>query len=336
MARKALNILILTDLSLPPPPDQNFTSLLELEEWDGEKRLVKTLQNLGHQVRVFGIHDKIEPFLQEIEKSKPDLVFNQCEAIRRDRRQEPNIAALLSLLGIRYTGCGPASLQLCKDKGLTKKILAFHDVRVPQFQISRINQPLKVLREFPYPAFIKPLSLDASEGIAQISFCENEKDTLERVRFIHQSLGADAIVEEFISGREISIGVMGLKKMRLLPPMELFFRQVPASEPKFATYKAKWDESYRKRWGIKSGPARNLAPQTLKQMNDACLEIVQLFDIKGYARIDFRVTETGEPVFIEANPNPSLHWDDDFAISADKAGIGYPELIEEIVELGLG
>lgn len=331
MGKRSLKVLLLSDLSVPPPEDHDFSKFFGTEEWKSEAQLARTLKSLGHEVRAFGIQDTIEPLVDELRKTKPDLVFNLCEAVRDDRSHEPNVVSLLELMGVPYTGAGSVALQICKDKALTKKILAFHQIRVPLFTLSRVNSPLKNLKNFPYPAFIKPLDLEASEGIAQYSFSEDEKGTLERVKYIHEHFGIDAIIEEYIEGREITVGVLGNKKIRILPAREMCFGEMRADEPRFVTYKAKWDENYRKRWGIHSRPARNISSALEKKINEITRDIYDLFRIKGYARIDFRLTPNGELVFIEANPNPSISKDDDFVLSAEKAGLSYEDLIEQII-----
>jgi len=333
MAKNALKILVLSDLSVQPPEDHDFSTFFGGEEWKAESQLIRTLRSLGHEVRPFGIFDSVEPLLEELRTRKPDLVFNLCEAVHEDRHQEPNVVSLLELLKIPYTGAPSRALQLCKDKGLTKKILAFHDIRVPQFTVSKRSQPIRTLGEFRYPALVKPLNLEASEGIAQISLCENEKDTLERARFIHNSLETDAIIEEYIEGRELYVSLLGSnKKVKVFPSRELTFGENTEDSPKFATYKAKWDDAYRKRWGIKTRTARGLPTGIVEKLEAVSRDIYDLLQIGGYARLDFRLMADGTLVFIEANPNPSLDREDDFALSAEKGGLPYDELVQQIVQ----
>ena len=336
MAKDPLKILLLFDLGQAPPENQDYTEILKTEkDWEGEAKLVRALKNLGYEVRMFGLFDSIVPLFDVIHSYKPDLVFNQCEALRTDRNHEPHIVGLLQMLNVKYTGADPVALQICKDKGLTKKILSYHRIRIPQFAISKKTSPIRKLRKFSYPAFSKPLMLEGSVGISQVSFTENEKDTIDRVRFIHESLETDAIVEEYIEGRELYVGIIGNDRLKVFPPRELSFSEVPEGEPKFATFKAKWDDNYRKKWGIKSGPAKNLAPSLEKKISEVCKKIYKLCEIRGYARIDLRLTAKDEIVFIEANPNPSIAWDEDFALAAKEAGLDYEALIDQIIHLAL-
>lgn len=328
-------ILLLLDVLQDPPASQDFGEILKQEDWKPEARLIKALTSLGHEVKPFGLFNDIRPLFEEIQTNRPDLVFNQCEAFNGDRDNEPNIPALLELLNVKYTGASAHALSVCKDKALTKKILSYHRIRVPRFVVSKKSRPIRKLHGFKYPAFTKPLNLESSEGIAQMSFTENEKDTLDRVKFLHESLKCDVIIEEYIEGREIYVGILGNEKLKILPPRELFFREVPEGEPKFATFKAKWDDNYRKKWGIKSGAARAFLPKTEKNLFETCRKIYKLFNIKGFARIDLRLTEAGEVVFIEANPNPSIAFDEDFALAAEKADMPYEMLLAQILSLAI-
>ncbi|MFQ5878295.1 MAG: hypothetical protein ACE5JH_11540 [Acidobacteriota bacterium] len=332
-AQRRLNILVVFDLGIPPPADHDYERYLKDDSFETEHCVIRSLRGMGHQVRPFGVYDDIHGLIREIRERPPDLAFNLCEAFNKDRDQEPNIVGLFELMNVRYTGAGPTALRICKDKGLTKKILSYHRILIPRFVISRKARPIKRLRRFSYPAFIKPLGLEASEGIAQMSFADDERGCLDRVRFIHESLKVDAIVEEYIDGREIYVGILGNHHLQVLPPRELFFGQVPEGEPKFATFRAKWDENYRRRWGIKSGPAEEIPERTLRKMAEICKKVYRLFEIKGYARIDLRLNSRGEVVFLEANPNPSLSLYEDFALAAKRASVEYDDLIRRIVVL---
>src|SRR6202043_834060 len=172
-------------------------------------------------------------------------------------------------------------------------------------------------------------------GISQASFVESDEELRERVAFIHEKHNADAIAEEYIEGRELYLSLMGNTRLNVFPIRELVFREVPPNEPKIATYKAKWDEEYRKRWGLQNQFPEGLEPALIAQIEETCKRIYRLLTIEGYARIDLRLTAANEIYFIEANPNPILAADEDFALSADKAGLPYPQLIDRIIRHGM-
>src|SRR5213075_3387363 len=157
----------------------------------------------------------------------------------------------------------------------------------------------------------------------------------ERVAFVHEKYASDAIAEEYIEGRELYVGLMGNVRLTVFPIREMVFREVPPDEPKIATYKAKWDEEYRKRWGLENHFAEDLDPALLTSIQEKCKEIYRLLTVDGYARIDLRLTPENKLYFIEANPNPILAGDEDFALAAQKISLTYPQLIERILRLGL-
>jgi D-alanine-D-alanine ligase len=179
------------------------------------------------------------------------------------------------------------------------------------------------------------LKEEASLGISQASFVETDEQFKERVQFIHEKFDSDAIAEEYIEGRELYVSTLGNHRLQVLPIRELIFKEVPPDEPKIATYRAKWDEEYRKRWGLQNQFAEALDPALVKSIEQTCKRIYHLLTIDGYARVDLRVTANNEVYFIEANPNPILAADEDFAQSALKANLSYPQLIDRIVRLGL-
>jgi D-alanine-D-alanine ligase len=295
--------------------------------------VITALRKLGHEVDTMALYDDVPAIVEKLRGGSPDVVFNLCESFFNDRVHEPNIPALLELLRVPYTGAGPDSLLLCKDKELAKTLLVYHRIRVPRSIVSRKRTPRRSLRGFCFPAFVKPLGQESSEGIAKASFGRNEKDTIERTRFLHASLGCDVVIEEYIEGRELYVSVLGNRTVTVLPTRELFFDDVPETEPRFATSKAKWDGEYRARWGIRNGPAAPLPAEIERRMPGFARQVISLLKIKGAARLDLRLTPAGELVFIEANPNPSLARGDDFARSAATAGMNYETLIQRILDL---
>jgi D-alanine-D-alanine ligase len=329
-----MKVLVVFDLPRPVDPDQAFTlkALREQEDRPTEADVMSALSKLGHQVETLPVYDSALAVVQKVQDCAPDVVFNLCESFFNDRSNEPNIPALLELLRVPYTGAGADSLLLCKDKELAKTVLVYHRIRVPRFVVSRRRRPRRSLRRFDYPAFVKPLGEESSDGIAKASFGRNEKDTIERTLFLHQKLGCDVMIEEYVEGRELYVSVLGNRNVTVLPPRELFFGELPENEPRFATARAKWDDAYRARWGIRNGSAAELPPAVEKKLSDFARRVYSLLRIRGTGRLDLRLTPAGELVFIEANPNPSLARGDDFARSAAAAGIDYETLIQRILD----
>src|SRR5882724_5239862 len=251
-----MKILVLFDVARRTDPQETFSAeSLKQEQKPTEADVLQCLQRLGHQVETLAAFDNVTSIVEKLTAYAPDVVFNLTESFYHDRSHEPNIPALLDLMKVRYTGSGPEALLLCKDKALAKKVLAYHRVRLPRFVVSHRSRPLRRLRRFAYPAFVKPVSEESSDGISQASFVRVEEEAIERARFIHQKFNSDALIEEYIEGRELYLSVLGNNRLTVFPPREILFGQVPEDAPKFATFHAKWNDAYRKKWGIKNASA---------------------------------------------------------------------------------
>ena len=328
-----MKILILFDLHRAPKEDEEFSpnTLRKDEGKPTEADVLECLQRIGHETETLAVFDNVVAIVEKLAAFKPDVVFNLTESFHASRSHEPNIPALLELLKVRYTGAGPDALLLCKDKSLAKKLLSYHRVRVARFVMSPAHRPLKSIKKFVYPAFVKPVGEESSDGIAQASFARDEGEALERVKFLHERFEGDVLIEEYIEGRELYVSVMGNKRLTVLPPRELFFEKLPDDAPKFATQKAKWDDAYRKKWGIKNGPAAELPAGLEDHLKQLARKVYRVLKIEGFGRVDVRLTPQGDVFVIEANPNPSLAQDEDFAQAALSAGVDYDALITEIL-----
>jgi len=330
-----MKILVLFDLARPTSPGESFSQRV-LREDEGkvtEADVLLCLRRLGHDVETLAVFDNVMDIVARLDQFAPDVVFNLCESFRDDRSNEPNIPALLELMKVRYTGSGPDALMLCKNKALAKKLLAFHRVRVARFVVSHRQRPLRKLGRFSYPAFVKPVGQESSDGISKASFARNETEALERAHFVHEKIGTDALIEEYIDGRELTVGVLGSRRLSVLPPWEIFFGETPEDDaPRFATSKAKWDDAYRKKWGIRNGPAAPLPTGVPARLGRIVRRVHQILTIRGLGRIDVRLTPDDEVVVIEANPNPSLARDEDVAMAAASTGIDYDTLIKRILD----
>ena len=329
-----MKVLVLFDVAYRAAPAETFSpqELKDEEDKPTEADVLACLQRLGHEVDTLAVFDDVVCIVEKLKNFAPEVVFNLTESFHSNRANEPNIPALLELMRVKYTGARPDGLMLCKDKALAKKVLAYHRVRVPHFVISTEQRPLKRLRRFVYPAFVKPVGEESSDGIAKASFAKSEEEALERARFIQEKFHCDALIEEYIDGRELYLSVMGNRKLTVLPPREIFFHDVPEDTPKFATFKAKWDDTYRKKWGIQNGPATELPAGVDEKLARLARKVYRVLKIRGFGRVDVRLTPAGEVVVIEANPNPSLACEDDFAQSAAAGGLPYDALIQKILD----
>jgi D-alanine-D-alanine ligase len=333
--KRSLKVLALFDAIAPTTLDQDLSAELQTADWKTEANVIEALATLGHTVRHLAIFDDLDLLRQKLAAFSPDVIFNLADQFRNNRAFDQNIVSVLEMLGVPFTGCGSSGLMLCKHKGISKKILAYHRIHVPDFVMIRRGARIARPRHLKFPILVKPLKEEASLGISQASFVGTDEQFRERVLFIHEKYDGDVIAEEYIEGRELYVSILGNQRPSVFPIRELVFREVPPDEPKIATFRAKWDEEYRRRWGLENRFAEGLEPALVNHIERTCKRIYHLLTIDGYARIDLRLTAKGEVYFIEANPNPILAADEDFALSAGKAGMGYPQLIERITRLGV-
>jgi D-alanine-D-alanine ligase len=333
--KKKLKVLVLFDGTRPTKIDEDLSKEMKHEDWKTEANVMAALGALGHTAEHLAIFDDLDLVRQKLESFAPDVLFNLVEQFKNNPGFDQNIVSLLEMQGVPFTGCGSAGLVLCKHKGISKKILSYHHIDVPNFVVIPRGQRIARLKRPKFPILVKPVKEEASYGISQASFVESDEDLRERVAFIHEKYESDVIAEEYIEGRELYVSLMGNVRLNVFPIRELVFSEVPPNEPKIATYKAKWDEEYRKRWGLKNQPADGLNRECVAEIVQTCKHIYRLLTIDGYARIDLRLTADNKLYFIEANPNPHLAQDEDFAQSAEKAGLKYPQLIDVITRLGM-
>jgi D-alanine-D-alanine ligase len=271
----------------------------------------------------------------EISEWKPHIVFNLLEEFQGFGSFDQYIVGYLELLGARYTGCNPRGLVLGRDKALAKKVLFYHRIRLPHFAVFPRGRKVHPPSKLQFPLMVKCLAEHASLGISQASVVDNQDKLVERVNFLHSRLDSDALVEEFIEGREIYVCLLGNRRLQVLPIWELVFENLPAGSAAIATAQIKHNPDAQEKWGIFQQPAQNLPPSLVAQIIRTSKRIYRLLELDGYARLDYRLTASGELYFLEANSNPEIAEREEFASAARAAGISYPQLLQRIVNLGL-
>lgn len=329
--------MVLVHEDLVPPDSLRGLDEKQVSPFKTEYDVCTGLQQLGHEVYVLGLRDELRPLRQAIRDFEPDLAFNLVEEFRGEPLWDYAVVSYLELMGVAVTGCRPRGLILARDKALSKKILHYHRIPVPQFAVfpqgrTRPRPPAKI----EFPRIVKSLVDDASFGISQASIVHSHEKLIERVRFIHEKMHSDAIAEQFIEGREIYVSVLGNDRLRVLPLVELDMSQLPDDAARIATERVKFDLAYQDKHEIKIGEPSDLPEATQKRLEKISKRIYRLLDMRGYARIDFRIDEEGRPWFLEANPNPDIAQDEEFASAARRAGIEYNELLRRIVKLAQG
>jgi D-alanine-D-alanine ligase len=331
--RKMRTLVVMHETLVPPESLEGHTEK-EIEEWRTEYDVTTTLRKSGHDVRCIGVLDSLTELRSAIADWKPDVVFNLLEEFNGIVTYDQHVVAFLELMRQPYTGCNPRGLLLSRDKSLCKQLLTFHRIPTPQFAIFPRGARIHVPRKLKFPLFVKSTVEDASLGIAQASVVEDAAKLKERIEFVHEQVGSDALVEEFIEGRELYVGVLGNDRLTRLPVWEMVFGSMPESLAAIATRKVKWDKRYQAKYGITTRAAEDLPPAVLASLDKLSRRIYRALGLSGYARMDFRVKPDGQVYVLEANANPNLEAAEDFAESARAAGVSYEELLEKIMGLG--
>jgi len=320
-----MNIAVLhTKDALEPPIDP------VLDQLDA------ALKENGHETRRIMVDDTVEPLVAALRRNPPELVINIAESFAGKSALESNVAALLNLMKLRYTGSSPAGLIMAGDKTLTKKILSFHGILTAKFAtVYRGN--VDWAGDIAFPLILKPPQEDASLGITQKSIVHDVKELLEMISSLQTEYQSPVLAEEFIDGREFYVGVLGNSNVQALPIIELDFSKFPKDLPKIASWAAKWgddgDEKGAEFAGTESVFPTDLSEELTDRIKKVAIDAFQALRLRDYARVDLRVTDAGKIYVIEVNPNCYLEQKSEFATAAKKEGIEYPALINRIIEL---
>jgi D-alanine-D-alanine ligase len=333
MSRKSLRVLVLVHETLVPPETLEGYTPQQIDEWRTEYDVMSSLRAMGHEVRVLGLGDNLAELRAAIMDWKPDIAFNLLEEFQGIVTYDQYVVAFLELMRQPYTGCNPRGMMISRDKVLSKQILAYHRIATARFALLPRKRRYVQPRRLKFPLFVKSATEDASLGISQASIVYDGQKLRERVEFIHEHTNSDALVEEFIEGRELYIGVMGNERLTTLPVWELNFGALP-DVMSIATRKVKWDRKYQQKHGIDTGPARDMTTSLNMRLAVLARRIYRALSLSGYARIDLRLKPDGSLYVLEANANPNLAETEDFAMSALSSGLGYDAVLGRILQYG--
>jgi D-alanine-D-alanine ligase len=328
-------ILVLVHETLVPPESSKGYTEQQVDEWRTEYDVTHSLRRSGHDVRVLGMGDNLADLRSAITDWKPDIAFNLLEEFQGIVTYDQYVVAFLELMRQPYTGCNPRGMMISRDKALSKQILSYHRIPTARFVLLPRNRRYREPRRLKFPLFVKSATEDASLGISQASIVHDGAKLRERVEFIHEQTHSDALVEEYIEGREIYIGVLGNERLTTFALWEMNFGTLPDVMAGIATRKVKWDRKYQLKHGIGTGPAQNLPDGLASRMAQLAKRIYRVLNLSGYARIDMRLTPDGQIVVLEANANPNLARTEDFATSAESSGVAYERALERIMSSGL-
>jgi D-alanine-D-alanine ligase len=332
---KKLRVLVLMHPDHVPPDSLDGLSPQEALALKAEYDIVQVLRKLGHEARALGVQDEFLPIRDAVEEFKPHVVFNLLEEFHHNVLFDQNVVSLLELLRVPYTGCNPRGLVLARSKSLSKKLLAYHRIPIPDFLVVPKGHRTKRPRNLEFPLIVKSLMEHASYGISQASKVEDDERLAERVKFVHESIGTDAIAERYIAGREIYVGVLGNDRLVALPPIELVFENMPANAALIATAKVKHDVAYQAKRGIALKAVEGLEQEVMDRIARLAKRIYKTLELDGYARIDFRLSADNVPYFLDANPNPDISDGEELASAAAMVGLGFGDLFSKILGFAL-
>ena len=331
---KKLRTLVLVHATLVPPDSLVGATEKEIDEWRTEYDVITHLKAAGHDVLPLGLSDSLSELRRGIIDWKPDIVFNLLEEFDGIGTYDQHVVAFLELMRQPYTGCNPRGMLLSRDKVLSKQLLSYHRIPTPQFMVFPRGKRPRISNKLRFPMFVKSSTDDASLGIAHASVVADEKQLTERIAFIHGQTHSDALVEEYIEGRELYVGVIGNDRLKVLPVWEMTFGSLPESLPAIATRKVKWDRRYQEKYGITTAAAADLPEGTMARLEQLSKRIFRALHLTGYTRMDFRLRGDGTLYVLEANANPNISMAEDFAQSALTAGMRYRDVLNRILQLG--
>lgn len=330
-----LRVLVLVRTGHVPPESLSGVSEKELNAWKAEFDVCDTLRSIGHEVLPLGVYDDLAPIRNALAEFQPHITFMLLEEFHGVVTYDFAIISYLELMQQPYTGCNPRGLLLSKDKALSKKILTYHRIPTPRFAVFPVGRTAHRPKKLEFPLFVKAVTEDASYGISQASIVHNDEQLIERVAFVHEHANDDAIAEQYIEGREIYLGVLGNQRLQTFPPWEMNFGQMPPDVARIATSQVKWNRKYQEKHGITTHEADDLNEEQVAKISKVCKRVYRALNMSGYARMDLRLTDSGDVYVLEANANPNIEYGEDFSESAEKIGIDYETLLQKILNLGL-
>lgn len=290
----------------------------------------QALEQRGYSARLVPLGPDLAAFISEMQHLAPALAFNLCEGFWGESRQEMNVASLFELMRIPYTGATPLCLGLSQDKARTKDLLVRYHLPTPKYTVARPGQHVLRTHDMGFPLIVKPRAEDASLGITADSVVTSDKALRARVHFIHDVYRQDALIEEFIEGRELNVAVLGDKRFEVLPISEIVFEQGLVRP--IVSYDGKWLENSQEFAGT-----RPVCPAPLKSkedilIRDVALRACKILECRDYARVDIRLRD-GVPYILEVNANPDISQNAGLARAARSGGLTYPALIERILDM---
>jgi len=316
--------------------NQAEIDMSEVGVLEEREHVQRALQQAGYKATLFNMNGEVQRLLDFVKRRQPDVIFNLCESIGNESRHEMHVAGLYELLGIPYTGAPAFVLGTCLNKARTKEILSFHGIKTARFAIIKnIGELQEENLDLKYPLIVKPSREDASVGIENGSVVEDFASLKKRARSIFNNYDQPALIEEYISGRELNVAIVGNKRPIVFPISEIDFSGLPADYPKIVTYNAKWMQGTIEYTGTVGVCPAPLPAELEKRVKEIALKCYRVMGLRDYGRVDLRIDKNNVPYVLEVNPNPDLSDDAGFARSARTYGMSFDDTVARIIEYAL-
>jgi D-alanine-D-alanine ligase len=295
----------------------------------------ESLRKGGFNPYVLSVESFSRDLIQTLADLSPKFVFNLCEEVNGKCELEMCIAGLLELMGIPYTGSDPFALGLALNKFHVKQILRSAGVPTARGYLRYPGQKLTIPRGMRFPMLVKPSRQDASLGINSNSVCHTPEELERQILYVHEAYEQEALIEEYLDGREFNVSVIGDQNPEVLAVSEIDFTGMPEGEPKIVSYRAKWDEEspmFNSTMPICPAP---LTRRLENRIRTIAIRSHQCIGCRDYSRVDMRTDSRGTIYVLEVNPNPDISPKAGFARAARAAGYSYSEMILRISEAAM-
>jgi D-alanine-D-alanine ligase len=293
----------------------------------------QALTEAGYTVGRLGVSHDPGTLLQGVRRFLPEVVFNLFEGTGDDGNNEAYAAGVLEWMKIPFTGCPAKTLNLAKCKPLTKHLL--RSAGLPTANFLTIDDERVPECELEWPVIVKPALQDASIGLDQGSVVTDQDQLEQRVAFLLERFGPPVLVEEFIRGRELNVGVVQMPELMVLPISEILFVEEEPGYWPIVTYDAKWRPESRDYLATPPRYPAKVSPRLARRLADMAKEAFRLTGCRDYARVDFRVRLPGRPYILEVNPNPDFSPDAGLSGGLQSAGMTHAAFTVQLVKNAL-
>jgi D-alanine-D-alanine ligase len=316
-----------------PEPPEDRSSTADLREM--VRHIARVLRRLGHTVTVVPLADDLFAFQRKIRRAPPDVVFNLYDDVVQGALYDMRLAALVRMMGFPLTGSPALALGLTRYKSTCASLLAGLGIPIPPCtavleKMGDINR-----HHWRFPLIVQPRQEHAGIGLDRSSVVHSKKALRVQVGQILRNYHQPALVQHFLPGREFNVGIVGGKRMRVLPLAEVDYSALPAEIPPILSYAAKWVETSTEYQNTGVICPAEVEPELERRIGEAALQAFRAVGGWGYGRVDIRLDETDRPCVLEVNCNPCLDEGLGLARTAERAGLAYPQLLELILQVAL-